>query len=901
MAVSLFESTRRKIRLASGFEGMISSLPALAEGGAPGVTKLPVCLRIMLESLVRNSGRGSVREEDVRALASWAPKGRRRTEIPFHVGRIVLQDIAGIPLLGDLAAMRDAVSEGAGDPSVVAPSLPVSMVIDHTLAVDYHRRPDAIDLNMRLEMERNRERFGLVKWVMQAIPSLRVIPPGFGILHQINLEHLSPGLLSGDGFFYPDTLVGTDSHTCMIAGLGVVGWGVGGIEAESAMLGEPVTILEPDVVGVYVKGALRPGVTTTDLVLHTTALLRRAKVVGKFLEFFGPGLTRLSVPDRSTIANMAPEYGATISYFPVDGQSLRYYRQTGRSEAQVEALEAYFRAQNLFGASETSAVEYSDVIELSLDAIRPAVAGPKRPQDIVDLGALPTKFADTVSAPRTTGGFGAEPVTGGGRLGHGAVVIAAITSCTNTSNPSVMLAAGLLARNAVCRGLSVKPHVKTSLAPGSRVVADYLSKTGLREALEQLGFGNVGFGCATCIGNSGPLEPEVEAEIRERDLVACAVLSGNRNFESRIHPLVRAAFLASPPLVVAFALAGRVDLNLVEEPLGTGSDGKPVYLADIWPSSDEVEALVASAIDPVDFQAAYQTDFSEANPLWSEIPAPSGKLFPWASDSTFLRRPPFFSNPALAETSLRPLRGARALMVLGDSITTDHISPVGTITAGSPAGRYLAEQGEKPGRFATFGERRMNHDVMVRGAFSNPRLRNLLVHDEGGVTVHQPSGQAMSVFHAAERYAQDSVPLVVIAGEEYGTGSARDWAAKATRLLGVRAVVAKSFERIHRSNLVGMGVLPCQLPRDVDVASLRLNGTETFSIEGLDGDVRPGQPLRLIIRRSGGSTDEVPLVLRADGERELEYLRNGGILPTLLRNALSRKRTRSDDSAVAVG
>jgi len=891
MTSTLADSCKLAVDLGHGRKGHLHSLPELEKRGAGRISRLPIALRIVLESLLRNCDGRRVTEEHVLDLARWQPNAPRTTEIPFVLGRIVLNCAAGIPLLGDLTAMRSAIARSGGDPAVVEPKVPVDMVLDHTLMVDYHGTPDALERNMRLEIERNEERFRFVKWAMQAYKGIRLIPPGFGILHQVNLEFLAPGVLERDGAFFPDTLVGTDSHTCMIAGLGVVGWGVGGIEAQAAALAQPVYLLTPDVVGVHVKGALREGVTATDMVLHVTETLRGAKVVGKFVEFFGEGVAGLSVPDRATISNMAPEYGGTIGFFPVDAQTLAYLRQTGRSEAQVAATEAYFRAQGCLGPVREGEVDYSQVLTLDLSTIVPNVAGPKRPQDRVPLDALKARFGTLLGKPPAEGGYGksrvvphaAEESGPAHRPADGDVVIAAIASCTNTSNPGVMLAAGLVAKKAVERGITAKPWVKTSLTPGSVVVSRYLEAAGLQRHLDQLGFAVAGYSCATCVGASGPIDPALEKSIGDDDVVACAVLSGNRNFEARIHPAVRASFLASPPLVVAFALAGRVDIDFEREPLGRNASGEPVYLRDVWPTSAELGAVLGMAAEPAHYRSVYSTDFGNAYPLWRAIPQATGSLYPWSAASTYIKEPPFVREEALCTSSLRPIGGARAIAVLGNSITTDHISPIGTIKTTAPAGLYLQQHGVAPVDFNNYGSRRMNHEVMVRGAFANLRLRNQMVPGvEGGVTLHQPSGERLTIYDAAMRYAAEKVPLVVVAGEEYGTGSARDWAAKATRLLGVRAVIANSFERIHRSNLVGMGVLPLQLPAGVTAATLKLDGTELYDVGGLADDAQPRQPVKLSIRRASGAVDEVTLTLRLDTQPEIDYVKRGGIMPFLL-------------------
>ena len=876
----------------SAGKGQLYSLPALERQSDCRISRLPISIRIVLESLLRNCDGRIVLEDHVLDLARWQPNGARTTEIPFVVGRVALNCVAGIPLLGDLTAMRGALSRKGESPARVEPQVPVDMAIDHALTVDYHGTPDALRRNMELEVERNRERFRFTKWAMQAYKGIRLVPPGFGILHQINLEFFAPGVLSKDGIYFPDTLVGTDSHTGMIAGLGTVGWGVGGIEAQAAVLGQPVYLLTPDVVGVHVTGALQPGVTSTDLVLQVTEMLRQAKVVGKFVEFFGADVAKLTVPDRATISNMAPEYGATVGFFPVDAQTLTYLRQTGRTEAQVAATEAYYRMQGCFGPVEAGTIDYSQVLTLDLSTITPNVAGPKRPQDRIPLADLKRRFETLLRSPVSEGGYGkadaAARTAGDGAISRhgparsGDIVIAAITSCTNTSNPGVMLAAGLVARKAIARGLTVKPWVKTSIAPGSRVVSEYFEATGLQRDLDRLGFMLAGYSCTTCFGASGPIDAELEKSINDNDVVACAVLSGNRNFEARIHPSVRASFLASPPLVVAFALAGRVDIDFSREPLGRGNAGEPVYLKDIWPSPDELAHVLSTAANPDQYRKVYGMDHAVANPWWGTVEQTSGPNYSWSADSTYIQEPPFL-EANLTETGLREFKGARALAILGNSITTDHISPIGSIKAESPAGLYLQELGVKPLDFNNYGSRRMNHEVMVRGTFANVRLRNLMVPGvEGGVTVHQPSGERMSIYHAAMRYAAGKVPLLVIAGEEYGTGSARDWAAKGTRLLGVRAIIAGSFERIHRSNLVGMGVIPCQLPAGVTAASLRLTGNETFDLTGLDDTAKPRQPVLLAIHRADGSRDEVTLTLRLDTPAEVNYVRAGGIMPYML-------------------
>ncbi|WP_029352729.1 aconitate hydratase AcnA [Bosea sp. 117] len=889
MSQSLHALTKREIDLGLKEKFHFFSVPALEEAGIGKVSRLPVSLRIVLETVLRNCDGKRILPEHVEWLATWQPNGAREEEIPFTIGRIVLNCAAGIPLLGDLTAIRAAVMRQGYPAETVGPHVPVDMALDHTLTVDYHGTPDALRLNTELDLQRNGERYRFVKWAMQAYGGIRLFPPGAGILHQLNLELLAPGFLAKDGICFPDTLVGTDSHTCMIAGLGVVGWGVGGIEAEAAMLGQPLYFLTPDVVGVHVSNALEPGVTATDLVLHVTEMLRKAKVVGKFVEFFGEGVATLSLPDRATIANMAVEYGATIGYFPVDEQTCRYLRQTGRSEERVRATEILYRAQGCFGAARRGEVDYSQELELDLAGVVPSVAGPKRPQDRVPLDELKSRFTELLAAPVSAGGYGKAPAVSSIDRhvpSDGDVVIAAITSCTNTSNPGVMLAAGLVAKKAVALGLKTKTWVKTSLTPGSRVVSRYLEAAGLQEPLDELGFVVAGYSCATCVGASGPIDAELEKAIVERDVVACAVLSGNRNFEARIHPAVRASFLASPPLVVAFALTGRVDIGLSIEPLGIGADGREVYLRDVWPTSEELAAAYAVAANPEFYRETYAQDIAATDPMWATIPQAGGELYRWEDDSTYLKEPPFLA-PELSRSSLKPILGARTLAILGDSVTTDHISPIGSIKSTSPAGAYLRRLHVEPADFNNFGARRMNHEIMVRGGFGNLRLRNLMVPgQEGGVTRHQPSGEELAIYDAALRYEAEGVPLIIVAGQEYGTGSARDWAAKVTRLLGVRAVVANSFERIHRSNLVGMGVLPCQL-HGVNATDLELTGAESFDIIGLDEPVVPKQRLTLRVHRANGTISHVPLILRLDTPAEIDYVRCGGIMPYILADLIA--------------
>ena len=877
-----------------GETGKLYSLPALEEAGWGAVGRLPVCLRVVLESLLRNCDGTAITAEHIRALAGWEAQGERTSEIPFKVARVILQDFTGVPLLADLAAMRDAAVEIKGQPaSVVEPLVPVDLVIDHSVQVDHYGNKEALQLNLQREFERNGERYRFLKWGMEAFKSFKVIPPGVGIVHQVNLEHLAPGLIEDDGVFYPDSLVGTDSHTTMINGIGVVGWGVGGIEAEAAMLGQPVYILTPDVIGVELKGRLREGRTATDLVLRVTEMLRAENVVGKFVEFFGEGASSLSVPDRATIGNMAPEYGATMGYFSVDEKTMEYFATTGRDPKLLVRLEAYLRHQNMFGIPVAGQCDYSRVVELDLSTVNASVAGPKRPQDRIELTALSQSFSKMLVQPVAAGGFGRSPEQSAVRhqtakdgidLGDGDVLIAAITSCTNTSNPAVLTAAGLLARAAVERGLKVHPRVKTSLAPGSRVVTDYLTSAGLLGDLETLGFNLVGYGCTTCIGNSGPLDTAFDEVLLEHGVVAAAVLSGNRNFEARIHPNLRANFLMSPPLVVAYALAGSIGVDLERSPLGLGSDGQEVYLRDIWPDSAAIAKAVEHAADPANYRRRYQ-DYENEIDLWAAIDSGGGERYSWEADSTYIRKPPFFSTNGTASGDLS---GARALALLGDSITTDHISPAGVIKEQAPAGSYLRANKVNVFDFNSYGSRRGNHEVMIRGTFANVRIKNLMVPGtEGGVTIHQPSGEEMTIYDAAMRYQEEDVPLVILAGKEYGSGSSRDWAAKGTRLLGVRAVVAESYERIHRSNLVGMGVLPLQFKEGASVASLGLDGSETFAVEGVAAAPEPRSDAWLVITDRSGAERRVALTLRIDTQIEAQYFATGGILLHVL-NSLTQ-------------
>ena len=878
------------------------SLAALEEAGLGRISRLPVSVRIVLESVLRNCDGRKVTADHVRQLAAWKPNAVREDEIPFVVARVVLQDFTGVPLLADLAAMRSVAVRNGQDPKRIEPLVPVDLVVDHSVMIDHFGTPESLDLNMKLEFQRNNERYQFMKWGMQAFDTFGVVPPGFGIVHQVNLEFLARGVhRNKEHIVYPDTLVGTDSHTTMINGIGVVGWGVGGIEAEAAMLGQPVYFLTPDVVGVELTGQLRGGVTATDLVLTITEMLRKEKVVGKFVEFFGQGTASLTLPDRATIANMAPEYGATMGFFPVDEKTLDYFEGTGRTRQEIDLFAAYFRAQGLFGVSRAGDIDYSKVLRLDLASVTPSLAGPKRPQDRIEIGKVKRSFADLYSKPPAENGFNqpAERLShtvrtpSGYDIASGDVLIAAITSCTNTSNPSVLLAAGLLAKKAVEAGLRVKPQVKTSLAPGSRVVTEYLQRTGLLPYLEELGFNVAAYGCTTCIGNAGDLRPEIVDAITQNDLVCAAVLSGNRNFEARIHPNLKANFLASPPLVVAYAIAGTVLRDLMTEPVGIGHDGRKVWLGDIWPSGAEVDALLPKAMDPEGFRANYRRVKSDPGKLWQAVKGGAGNTYAWP-ESTYIAQPPFFEDFSMQPSAVAPpVKNARALAVFGDSITTDHISPAGSIKDSSPAGLWLTAHGVAKGDFNSYGARRGNHEVMMRGTFANVRIKNLMVPPgpdgtrvEGGITIHRPSGERLPIFDAAMRYRAAGVPTIVFGGEEYGTGSSRDWAAKGTQLLGVRAVVARSFERIHRSNLVGMGVLPLQFNGNDTVDSLQITGDETFDLLGIE-DLRPRQQVTLAIRRADGALRTVELTLRIDTPIEVDYYRHGGILPFVLRQLLA--------------
>jgi aconitate hydratase len=953
-------NTRQTFRTGSGAEGTLYSLPQLELEGLGAISRLPISIRIVLESVLRNfDGGQKISEANVRALASWKPGEDRTEEIPFVVARVLLQDFTGVPLLVDLAAMRSAVQRIGKDPGVIEPLVPVDLVIDHSVQVDYAGSDAAYQRNMEMEFRRNEQRYRFLKWGTQAFNGFSVIPPGIGIVHQVNLEYLAKGIFERDGVYFPDTLVGTDSHTTMINGLGIVGWGVGGIEAEAGMLGQPVYFLTPDVVGVHLTGELPEGTTATDLVLRITEMLRKANVVGKFVEFFGEGASALHATDRATIANMAPEYGATMGFFPTDDKTLEYFANTGRTDEQIETIRSYYITQQMFGIPKENEVDYTTVLELNLAGVTPSVSGPKRPQDRIELSQLDDRFLELFTKPVTDGGYGKEEedlearfmvslgsgdgaeIEGGGNqnsrsvplpivsdlvshkntnvttevemmnnrptpdrvdagaatrdepisttIGNGDVLIAAITSCTNTSNPAVMIAAGLVAKKAAERGMKVPPYVKTSLAPGSRVVTEYLNRTGLQQYLNDVGFNLVGYGCTTCIGNSGPLDPSIEQEIVENDIVAAAVLSGNRNFEARVHQNIKANFLMSPPLVVAFALAGTVVKDPYTSPLGEDADGNDVYLKDLWPSLDEVKQHLAAAFDPEAYRRLY-SEFAEQNPLWNDIPTSTGKVYEWDASSTYIQDPPYFEGFTMETGSFSDIKGARALAIFGDSVTTDHISPAGAIRANSPAGLYLQELGVEPRDFNSYGSRRGNDRVMLRGTFANVRIKNLMMSPvEGGFTKHQPDAEEMSIYDAAMQYHEENVPLVIFAGKEYGTGSSRDWAAKGTMLMGVKAVIAESFERIHRSNLVGMGVLPLQFKDGQSAASLGLDGTETFDLTGLaSGDISPRMEVTLGIMKTDGTATQTPVILRIDTPIEIEYYKGGGILPYVLRQLLSR-------------
>jgi aconitate hydratase len=893
--------TLKKFKLKSGKTAQFHSLPALAKQ-FPNVSRLPISVRIVLESVLRNCDGKKVTQEHVKQLANWSAQGKRVDEIPFVVARVVLQDFTGVPLLADLAAMRGVAAKMGKNPKTIEPLVPVDLVVDHSVMIDHFGTKTALDLNMKLEFQRNNERYQFMKWGMQAFDTFKVVPPGIGIVHQVNLEYLARGVHKTKGkdpVYYPDTLVGTDSHTTMINGIGVVGWGVGGIEAEAGMLGQPVYFLTPDVVGVNLKGRLREGCTATDLVLTITEMLRKEKVVGKFVEFFGPGTETLALPDRATIANMAPEYGATMGFFPVDDKTIDYFEGSGRTKAEIDAFKSYFKAQGMFGVPKAGEIDYTNVVELDLSTVTPSLAGPKRPQDRIEIGAVQSTFADLFVKPVAQNGFAKTSeelntvykTSNGIDIENGDVLIAAITSCTNTSNPGVLLAAGLVAKKAVERGLKVSPKIKTSLAPGSRVVDDYLRKAGLLPYLEKLGFNVAAYGCTTCIGNAGDLTPEFNDAITKNDLVCAAVLSGNRNFEARIHPNLRANFLASPPLVVAYAIAGSMKVDLMTEPLGKDKKGNPVYIGDIWPSSEEIHALMKHAMDPKTFKRLY-SDFTKDNKLWQKVTSATGQVYNWPK-STYIAEPPFFADFSMQPAPVEAIKGARAIGLFGDSITTDHISPAGSIKEKSPAGSYLIDNKVIKADFNSFGARRGNHDVMMRGTFANVRIKNLMLplkedgsREEGGLTIHQPTGEKMFIYDAAMRYIADGVQTIIFGGEEYGTGSSRDWAAKGTQLLGIKAVVTRSFERIHRSNLVGMGVLPLQFKGNDSWQSLGIKGDETFDVL-LPADIKPQQDVTLVITDSKGQSRKVTLLSRIDTAIEVDYYKHGGILPFVLRELVA--------------
>ncbi len=956
MTHNLF-NTRQTFVSGNGVEVDYYSLPRLEAEGLGKISRLPISIRIVLESVLRNfDGGKKVSEANVRALAAWQANEERTEEIPFVVARVILQDFTGVPLLVDLAAMRSAVERMGKNVGVIEPLVPVDLVIDHSVQVDYAGSESAYQQNMEMEFKRNDQRYRFLKWGTQAFNGFSVVPPGIGIVHQVNLEYLAKGVFEREGVYFPDSLVGTDSHTTMINGLGIVGWGVGGIEAEAGMLGQPVYFLTPDVIGVHLTGELPQGATATDLVLRITEMLRKANVVGKFVEFFGKGAAALNATDRATIANMAPEYGATMGFFGVDGKTLEYFKNTGRDEEQIETIRNYYSAQQMFGIPLEGEIDYTNVIELNLNTITPSVAGPKRPQDRIELSNLDDRFIELYTKAVTDGGYGktseslskrfnvkmgSHPtnlIEGGGEqssksipesihdtvspantnteteiemvnnrptpdrvdisaddqplvmtnIGNGDVLIAAITSCTNTSNPSVMIAAGIVAKKAVEKGMKVPPFVKTSLAPGSRVVTEYLEKAGLQQYLNQVGFELVGYGCTTCIGNSGPLDPSIEEEVVENDIIAASVLSGNRNFEARVHQNIKANFLMSPPLVVAYALAGTVLKDVILDPIGQDRDGNDVFLRDIWASLDEVKEYLATAFDPETYKNLY-TQFADDNPLWNKIETSVGQIYEWDADSTYIQEPPFFENFSMETGAFSNIQGARALAIFGDSVTTDHISPAGAIKASSPAGLYLQENGVASEDFNSYGSRRGNDRVMLRGTFANVRIKNTMIAPvEGGFTKHQPDGADMSIYDAAMQYKEENTPLIIFAGAEYGTGSSRDWAAKGTALMGVKAVVTESFERIHRSNLVGMGVLPLVFKNGDSASSLGFDGTETFDLTGLENvEIRPRQDVTLTVISADGSKREIVLTLRIDTPIEIEYYKNGGILPYVLRQLIN--------------
>ena len=877
-----------------GKKGKYYSLPALEKAGLGKISRLPVSLRVVLESALRNFDGKKITEEHLKTLAGWKPQAARTEEVPLVVARVLLQDMTGVPLVVDFAAMREAAKAQGKDPEIIEPIVPGHLIMDHSVQIDHYGTPDALKKNMEIEFKRNRERYQFLKWSAQAFKTFHIIPPGNGICHQINLEYVSRVVWHKDDMYYPDSLVGIDSHTTMVNGLGVLGWGVGGIEAEAAMLGQPMYFLEPDVVGVHLTGRLRDGVTATDLVLRITQLLREKKVVGKFVEYFGDGAASLPVPDRATVGNMSPEYGATCGYFPVDDVACEFLRMTGRGDV-VPAAKAYLTAQGMYGIPKKGDIDYSEVVELDLGTVKAAVSGPRRPHDRLDLDALKGKFNELMAKPFVDGGYGKSaemtkrvPTSKSGvDVGHGDVLISAITSCTNTSNPGVLLGAGLLAKKAVEKGLKPPSRVKTSLGPGSLAVTEYLKNSGLLPYLEQLGYYVSGYGCTTCIGNSGPLDGHIDDAVAKNDIVAAAVLSGNRNFEARIHQNIKANFLMSPPLVVAFGLAGTVNIDLTKDPLGTGKDGKAVYLKDIWPSTQEVGAVMRYATDPEMYRKLFSA-FGEGNPMWDEIPSSVGATYQWDDKSTYVRLPPYFDGFSMKPGKVQAIKGARVLGIFGDSITTDHISPAGGIRATTPAGQYLQNHGVSIADFNTYGARRGNHEVMMRGTFANVRIKNLMVPGtEGGITIHYPSGEQIPIYDAAMRYQKEGVPSVVFGGDEYGQGSSRDWAAKGPQLLGAKAVIVRNFERIHRANLVFMGVLPLQFKDGASVQSLKIDGSETIDIQGIENGITPMQDVTMVVHRKNGQADKVPLRLRIDTPIEVDYYKHGGILPYVLRELLA--------------
>ena len=878
----------------AGKTGKYHSLPALEKAGLGKVSRLPVSLRVVLESALRNCDGRKITEKHVRNMAAWQPRAKRVQEVPLVVARVLLQDMTGVPLVVDFAAMREAAKAMGKDPEIIEPLVPGHLIMDHSVQVDAYGTPNALKRNMEIEFKRNRERYQFLKWSASAFKTFQIIPPGNGICHQVNLEYVSQVVWQKDGMFYPDSLVGIDSHTPMVNGLGVLGWGVGGIEAEAAMLGQPMYFLEPDVVGVHLTGKLGDGVTATDLVLTITRLLRDTRVVGKFVEYFGDGAASLRVPDRATIGNMAPEYGATCGYFPVDDATCEFLQITGRGDL-VPAVQAYLKAQGLYGMPRLGDIDYSQVVELDLATVRSSVSGPRRPHDHLELSQIGARYRELMGKAFTDGGYGKNNELGkrvptskaGVDVGHGDVLISAITSCTNTSNPGVMLGAGLLAKKAVEKGLKPHPRVKTSLGPGSLAVTEYLRNAGLLTYLEQLGYYVAGYGCTTCIGNSGPLDAHIDEAIVRNDLVAAAVLSGNRNFEARIHQNIRANFLMSPPLVVAFGLAGTVNIDMSMDPIGTGKDRKPVYLKDIWPSSQEIAAVMKFATDPGMYRKLFSA-FGEGNPMWDDIPATVGATYQWDEKSTYVRLPPYFEGFTMKPGKVSDVRSARILGIFGDAITTDHISPAGGIRSTSPAGKYLQEHGVAVADFNTYGARRGNHEVMMRGTFANIRIKNLMLPGtEGGITIHHPSGEQASIYEAAMRYKKDGVPTVVFGGDEYGQGSSRDWAAKGPQLLGNKAVIVRNFERIHRANLVFMGVLPLQFKPGVTAQSLKLDGSELIDIAGIENGITPMQDVIMTITRKDGRKESVPLILRIDTPIEVDYYQHGGILPYVLRELIA--------------